>query len=636
MLKMPEKIKTANGAVSCKINGKSPLVGLLYHTARGCQQERLESMLNNVWNLGLVHNPEDPLEPLDSRVLCLRAIANLRDPRGGKGERALGRVAWAWLARNHPDVFRLNMDWLVNHGCRLDDLLEFGTPGYVRLTRMLMTDQSVVLHHLHSVCHELSTTDTIDDKKDADPVYDELADLERVYDHHPSPVFHPSVKLAQLMALTPVEILKDKGKLADFLNLSLEQLEIQKCQWDHRPISLAAKWAPTEKGSTDRKKTSKKTNKSLLEAEILPRLGNLSLRQYRRCFLSPLRRYLGILERHMCLNQWEQINLPAVPSVALTRRRQAFQKHIPDKLQAYLDDVKSGKVQIKADQVMPHDLVRPYLGYSPEGLNPILEEQWKALVEKYSQDFGEQAIALVDVSGSMNGTPMEVAIALGLLTASARKFCLGENRARLEEFLQTDAGQLVAQNQPALWKMMEEMGFDDDGKPKKHPLVGKVLTFESQPRLFEITAGASLHDQVQQLAKAPWGGSTNFQAALELMLQTAIKSKLHPSDFPEVMYVFSDMQFNAADRNFYTNHQVMKQKFAQAGYRLPTMVYWNLNGSSSDCPIDNDEEHGVILLSGFSPDILKSLMEGKVHELTPLKAVLKILMNPRYDELRVV
>lgn len=627
-----EKIETANGAVSCKISGKSPLVGLLYHTVRGCPQVRLEEMLNDVWNMGMVHNPENPDQPLDSRILCLRAIANLRDPRGGKGERALGRVAWAWLARNHGDVFRLNMDWVVNHGCRLDDLLEYGSPGYDRLTRMLITDQHVLLHHLHAICHELSTNDTVQEQIEKDLVNQELLDLERIYSA-PKPVFLPDPKLTKLMALSPAEILQDKGKLADFLNLSLSQLEEQKCQWNHRPISLAAKWAPTEKGSTDRKKGSKK--KSFLEAEILPRLGNLTPRQYRRSLISPLRRYLDILERRMCLKQWEQIDLPKVPSVALNRTRKVFQKRIPEKLEVYLQDIKSGKVKIKADQVMPHDLVRPYLGYRETEKNQIIEEQWKALVEKYAQSFGDSAIALVDVSGSMSGTPMEVAIALGLLTASARKFCLGENRAHLERFLQTEAGKLVAQNKPALWKMMEEMGLDDDGQPKKHPLVGKVLTFESSPRLFDIDSNSSLEQQVNHLAGAPWGGSTDFQAALELLLKTALEAKLHSDDMPQVLYVFSDMQFNSADRNFYNNHQKLKQKFARSGYRLPVIVYWNLNGSSSDCPIDNDEEHGVILLSGFSPDILKSLMEGKVHELTPLKAVLKILMNPRYDQLRI-
>lgn len=590
--KMNPPVTTENGALSCTIDRDSPLVGVLYHLVRGCDKARLNELLTALWNLGFVVRAAG--EPLDSRLLCVKAVANLRDPRGGKGERDLGRWAWQWLLESHPEVFRLNLNWLVSEGCRLDDLLHFGESGLQEVARLLKDDQSTVLRELRRLCG--------DDK------------------------FAPSAALAKFLELTEVDILGNKGHLKQFFELAFKELETAGCAFRGKTISLMAKWAPTEGGAWARK--SPKAFARLLS------LLRCSARQYRVVFLTPLRKYLDIVEARMCADDWKGIVLPNVPSRALHKLRGAFRKHIPDELEAYLEAVKAGRKEIKADQLVPHDLVRVYMGSiygSAHELNEVTELQWKALVAKFGYLFGQRSMAIVDVSGSMSGTPMEVAIALGLLTAAGRKFCLGQDRERFDAYLQTDAGQAMLDQVPAMDEIIRSMGFD---AAKHHPLNGKVITFSEHPDLFTIPEG-SLRDQVRAMQGMNWGMSTNFQAALELMLATARSNQLHAADFPEVLYVFSDMQFNVADRNFSTNHRALKQKFAAAGYRLPVIVYWNLRGDTRDCPIDNDEELGVVLLSGFSPDVLKAVMEGKLDTLTPLAVALKVLLDPRYDALRI-
>tara|TARA_R100001163_G_C5067992_1_gene207630 strand:- start:4689 stop:6575 length:1887 start_codon:yes stop_codon:yes gene_type:complete len=611
------KIATANGAVSKIISSKNPLVGLVYNNSvRGCKQEDLMKALNDVWNMGLIHNPEDPENPIDSRIICIKAIAWIRDPRGGKGERDLGRCAWNWLAKNHSTVFNKNLNWFISNGSRLDDLLFCEETGYKIIAKLLLKDQQTVLFHMHQVINDLIS-------KSEDNVV--------------------SAQLLILSRKSPEKIIKNRGLISKFFKYGMTELDNNGIFWINKPISLMAKWAPTEDGAKD-KKIKKKTSM----VKQLLKLLNMTPRQYRVCLLTPLRRYLNVLETKMCAKKWDTIDVEKIPSLALNKNRKTLRVHIPQKMEEYMNRAKAGEVEIKADQVWPHHLVKAYLTYSSwdaklaSKTDDVIELQWKALVEKYSKYF-RNSISLVDVSGSMTCNldkkstlrPMDVAIALGLLSASAERFSVKQNGDAIREFIKTQAGSIVATHSPAIESIMKNLGHDLDGNPIPHPLTGKIITFESKPQLFDISTDKSLLEQCTQLSKAPWGNSTNFQAALDLLLETAIQNNLDHFDMPQCLFVFSDMQFNQADKNYYTNHEMLKKKWESAGFNLPTIVYWNLNGSSKDCPIDNDQEHGVVLLSGFSPDIMKAIMEDDIKSLTPLKAILRILNVKRYSSLHL-
>merc|ERR1711937_440181 len=82
-----------------------------------------------------------------------------------------------------------------------------------------------------------------------------------------------------------------------------------------------------------------------------------------------------------------------------------------------------------------------------------------------------------------------------------------------------------------------------------HPAFqNRFLTFESYPSWHKLNAKDSLLKKVQSSRSAPWGGSTNFRAALDLILRACVDHKL-PSEVVANMTlgIFSDMQFNAAD-----------------------------------------------------------------------------------------
>jgi hypothetical protein len=63
-----------------------------------------------------------------------------------------------------------------------------------------------------------------------------------------------------------------------------------------------------------------------------------------------------------------------------------------------------------------------------------------------------------------------------------------------------------------------------------------------------------------------------------------------------------------------TNYEVLKAKWSKASYKLPGIVFWNLNGAlNKDCPITCDTE-GCALMSGFSSNLLKVFLS------TPMSA----------------
>ena len=206
-------------------------------------------------------------------------------------------------------------------------------------------------------------------------------------------------------------------------------------------------------------------------------------------------------------------------------------------------------------------------------------------------------VALVDVSGSMSGTPMEVAIALGILVS-----------------------ELAAPS------------FRD-----------RVLTFESVPNWVDLSSHTSIRDKVRACQKAPWGGSTDFEAACERILGAAEAAKLLPDEVPDLI-VFSDMQFDEAHGGhgggkgggkgggfgggkgcggrgrrlsaWETAFERLQRRFAEVGQRVcgapyaaPRIIFWNLRANTVGFPVAKDTPN-VQLLSGFSPALLKLVVSG--------------------------
>jgi hypothetical protein len=74
--------------------------------------------------------------------------------------------------------------------------------------------------------------------------------------------------------------------------------------------------------------------------------------------------------------------------------------------------------------------------------------------------------------------------------------------------------------------------------------------------------------------------------------------------------------------------QMIEQKFSDAGYKVPAIVFWNLN-AKDNVPVKHDKS-GVALVSGFSPSIVKSVLSTDMDQFTPEGIMLKTVMVDRY------
>ena len=111
---------------------------------------------------------------------------------------------------------------------------------------------------------------------------------------------------------------------------------------------------------------------------------------------------------------------------------------------------------------------------------------------------------------------------------------------------------------------------------------------------------------------------------------------------PKNILVISDMEFDeGTDVSWYRRRtrdgystkpskklfDMIAQKYRAAGFKLPRMIFWNVNSRTNTIPV-KENEMGVALVSGFSVNILKMVMSGK---LDPWEALLDVLDSERYE-----
>lgn len=322
--------------------------------------------------------------------------------------------------------------------------------------------------------------------------------------------------------------------------------------------SLLAKWLPSENAS------SKATKQ--LAIKTRNHLGFTS-KQY-RVTLSTLRKRINVLERLMSLNEWDKIDFSGIPSKAGLNYKDAFIRR-PETAEKYAEFIKDKSTVVNAAVLNPVDIVHKILKDDPwYHLNrltteerEVLQKYWDNLKDYYNGR-KEKGIAVVDVSGSMDGLPMEAAIAMGAYIA--------------------------------------ERG---EGPFKDH-----FITFSGTPKLVKFE-GVDITDKVHRCAQADWGFNTNIEKVMYLILNTAIKNDCSQDEMPETLYIFSDMQFDVAlsDKCDETFFEMMERKFADAGYEMPRVIFWNLDSRSNVVPGLNEKFSYV---SGFSMVMLEQILSG--------------------------
>ena len=363
--------------------------------------------------------------------------------------------------------------------------------------------------------------------------------------------------------------------------------DIQNCM-DGKSISLLAKWMPSINASVKVRK----------QAKAFAKYFGLTYEQYRKT-LSKLRAHLDVTEVKTCNNRWDEIDYNKVSSNANKRYMNAFKKHDGERYVAHctkaLDTTANPEVKMHASVLYPHEIWEKYtqipgLSYGDcyydirwvnvPNVDNSLEAMWNNLA-----DLGDcgNTMVVVDGSGSMtcrcNGVrPINIARSLGVYFAER---CRGEFHNVLMEF-------------------------------------------SSSPKLIDINGCETLRDKVIELSKYNDCTNTDIEKVFMLILQTAIDSQMPQSSLPDRLLIVSDMEFDYATGNTRYTYGMkalfdeLADRFATYGYKLPKLVFWNVNSRTKTIPM-TENKMGVILVSGFSPNILTMVMSDQTDPWLALK-----------------
>jgi len=367
-------------------------------------------------------------------------------------------------------------------------------------------------------------------------------------------------------------VLEDTKLQADAFNL------IQKALLEDQN-GLCAKWMP---------------RKGVTAAKLRNHIG-LTPKMYRKVLVS----LTNVVEQLMCAKKWEDIDFSKLPSVAGARYQKAFWKNAKDQYEAYIGKLQKGEAKINAGAVYPYDITKSLRS----GNADVATEQWKAL-PNWMEGANEMILPMVDVSGSMNtpagGNPnvtcMDVAVSLGLYISE------------------------------------KNVG----------PFKDAFLTFSGKPELQILTG--SLKDRFQQLSRSEWAMNTNLEAAFKQVLDQAVKHNVSQDQMPDKILILSDMEFDEATstRGYWgrndntaewnpTAQQMIEKMYNDAGYKMPKIVYWNIQSRNGQSPVRFDKQ-GTALISGFSPAIMTSVIAAE--EFTPASIMDETIMGERYKNIK--
>lgn len=340
-------------------------------------------------------------------------------------------------------------------------------------------------------------------------------------------------------------------------------------------VSLLAKWIKTPDAS------SPYTRKlGILTAEKL----GYSVYDFKR-ILRAMRRHLRIVESFMSAGRWDEIKYSAVPSRAMLLYRKAFLRRDEERYKKFVEDAVAGRETIHSGDLYPYDLVLKVL-YGE--YDDTVEAQWRQLPDYIKP--GQNVIVVADVSGSMTCSefrPLATSIGLALY-------------------------------------------FAERNTGAYHNL---FMTFSESPTICAVE-GETLQQKVSFLSNADWGYNTDLEAVFIKILKMAVDNKVPSEEMPVSIVIVSDMEIDNADRteSGRTFYDSMEKYFADSGYTIPNLVFWNVESRHNVFHADAYRK-GVQLCSGQSPSTFKHLVES--IGMTPTEMMLRVIDSERYSAITI-
>ena len=339
-------------------------------------------------------------------------------------------------------------------------------------------------------------------------------------------------------------------------------------------VSLLAKWLPSVNASNAQ---------TVAYAKKIARFLGMTDATYRKTLVK-LREHIRIIENSLREKDYS-FDYSKQPSKAMFKYRKAFYRNDGERYGEFLGKVSRGEAQLHTGTLTPYEIIKPFF-YEHVGDQEAsaIDATWNAQ-EDFTRD--EIALVVIDGSGSMysrtDPMPATVALSLGIYYAER-----------------------------------------NTGAFHNH-----FITFSERPQLVEIK-GETILEKVRYCHDYNEVANTNIQKVFELILRAAVNNNVPQSEMPSTLYIISDMEFDCCARGAeLTNFEYAKKIFAEAGYDLPRVVFWNVQSRNKQQPVTQNEQ-GVALVSGCSPRIFSMLKSGI---LSPLGYMLDILGAERYEKI---
>ena len=460
------------------------------------------------------------------------------------------------------------------------------------------------------------------------------------------------------------------------INLRLDNTNYESAL-DKNAITLASKWVPRE-GSKKfgflydalatnyfPEYTASVNYVPIAHRELTRKKALDKCRTQYRKLCSKLNKHLDTVQIKQCSKAWSTIEHNKTTSITMAKQRKAFlnkkagnndqRTEDPDRIECaenlrnYLESLKKEGKEVKGKNIgltdftkqakalaqWKHGVCQEYFyfqdGQWKKGIEQghyyvpkseeadILNSQWRDNSNKKNANGLGPMVAMCDLSGSMEGDPLDAAIALSCRVAE--KSILGR----------------------------------------------RVMTFSAEPTWINLDEKTDFTDMVMEILanNTNVGLNTDFYKALDLILTEIVQRHVPPSDVEKmVLAIFSDMQIDdclcytpgatsyahgewskkKAYHEWSVMHEKIKQKYAEVGMQYygeplnpPHILFWNLRSTGGFPTLST--EAGCSMMSGFDPTILNLFCElgmDALKGLTPYNMLMKQLDNPRYAPLETV
>ena len=377
----------------------------------------------------------------------------------------------------------------------------------------------------------------------------------------------------------------------DAFNFMKEQLALDvEC----KTPSLLAKWLKSEN-------TSSAESRKL--ANITRQHFGMNHKQYRKT-LSVLRNRINIVERLMSENRWDEIEFDKIPSKAGMIYKNAFARHDLEReksakeVQTYAEFARDTTKKVNAKTLYPYECVEKaaqLMGSTRWGSHYVkMDDTDRLMINKFWDNLTDyfngaslNALAVVDTSSSMWGTPVYVATSLGMYCA----------------------------------------------EKANGPFAGHYVSFSRNPRLVKVE-GVDFCDKVDRIIRTDLCENTDIEKTFDMLLDTAIRNRCSQEDLPQNIIIISDMEFDRARRfGQYTNNKQdaetlmegIARKWAEAGYKVPHLIFWNCDARQNNIAMLGNGP--ISYVSGFSPAIFQTIITGK----TGYELMMEKLDSSRYS-----